>query len=68
MHRSWSMPVAQALQRHSGGWSPNPMAENEPDDRRSTPGHAPEDGQRTEGTVRSDESMTFTGPALDLAA
>jgi hypothetical protein len=66
MHRSWSMPVAQALQRHSGGWSPKPMGENPERDRRSTAGHAPEDGQRTEETVRSDDSMTFTGPALDL--
>jgi hypothetical protein len=67
MHRSWSMPVAQALQRHSGGGSPKPMGENpERDDRRSTPNHAPEDVQRTEETVRSDESMTFTGPALDV--
>ena len=24
MHRSWSMPVAQALQRHSGGWTVKP--------------------------------------------
>ncbi len=28
MHRSWSMPVAQALQRHSGGWSSKPADEN----------------------------------------
>jgi hypothetical protein len=28
MHRSWSMPVAQALQRHSGGWSHVPTPEN----------------------------------------
>jgi hypothetical protein len=24
MHRSWSVPVAQALQRHSGGWTAKP--------------------------------------------
>jgi hypothetical protein len=61
------MPVAQALQRHSGGWSPKPTGENaERDDRRSTPSHAPEDGQTTEEMVRSDGSMTTPGPALDL--
>ena len=37
MQRSWSMPVAQAMQRHSGGWSSKPMAENpERDDRQGT--------------------------------
>jgi hypothetical protein len=27
MHPSWSIPVTQALQRHSGGWGPMPARE-----------------------------------------
>jgi hypothetical protein len=42
MQRSWSVPVAQAMQRHSGGWSSKPMAENpERDDRQGTGDQAP---------------------------
>jgi len=45
MQRSWSMPVAQAMQRHSGGWSSKPMAENpERDDRQGTRDQAPTEG------------------------
>jgi hypothetical protein len=63
------MPFAQALQRHSGGWSPKPMSEDpERDDRRSTRSQSPEDGQGTEETARADGSMTTIGPALDLGS
>jgi hypothetical protein len=67
MHRSWSMPVAQALQRHSGGWSAKPMGENlERDGPQSTGSRAPKHGQNTEDTVRPDDAMTSAGAVLDL--
>jgi hypothetical protein len=58
MHRSWSMPVAQALQRHSGGWRVKPPEAHAEDQRPADqpPLDAPQDRSRMPATALDDRA------------